>query len=292
MPWHVEEGHPDCVGYAVVKDADGTLVACHTTRADADAQVAALYANEPEMRMAQLDEQREIRSAVFQPIDVADDGAWFEGYGAVFDEDAAFDIPGVGRVTESVNRGAFRKALSSGENVPMLYHHLETHPPLATTAGGTLLLEEDAKGLRVRADVAKGYIGDAVRELVKRGDIPGMSWGFVAGKGNSKLERRGGVMHRTLLGFKKILDVSPTWDPTYRGTEAQFRAQMFGSNFLPDELQQLDLGARPQVVEQGTHQDGEGEEESTRSGSTRSVAQLRRELEFLVLSTGGVEDEA
>lgn len=47
MPWHVEQGAAGCAGWAVIADADGSLAGCHPTQADADAQVAALYANEP-----------------------------------------------------------------------------------------------------------------------------------------------------------------------------------------------------------------------------------------------------
>lgn len=50
MPWHIETGHPDCGGYAVVKDSDGKLVGCHRTRADARKQLAALNIAEPQAR--------------------------------------------------------------------------------------------------------------------------------------------------------------------------------------------------------------------------------------------------
>lgn len=50
MPWHVEEGREDCQGFAVVKDEDGSLVGCHRTEAQADRQLAALYASEENMR--------------------------------------------------------------------------------------------------------------------------------------------------------------------------------------------------------------------------------------------------
>lgn len=253
-------------------------------------------------RLDALDNEREIRSARFQPLDMADDGSWFEGYAAVFDEECEYEVRGVGRMTESVQRGAFRKALAQGGNVPMLYHHLDTHPPLATTQGGTLILEERAKGLWTRADIARGYIGDAVRELVKRGDIPGMSWGFVAGPGNSKIQRRsGGAIHRTLTGFKKILDVSPTWDPTYRGTEAQFRARTFGVSFSPEELQQIQQGVHPQLLVEGDPPAGDDEEEEARSVergdgdsgvacfTPEQVAAARRRLSFATLNTKGLE---
>jgi len=46
MPWHVESNNPECEGFAVVKDSDGSVAGCHDTEADALDQLAALYANE------------------------------------------------------------------------------------------------------------------------------------------------------------------------------------------------------------------------------------------------------
>jgi len=42
VPWHIENNNPDCVGYAVVKDATGEIEGCHRTRQDALDQLAAL----------------------------------------------------------------------------------------------------------------------------------------------------------------------------------------------------------------------------------------------------------
>lgn len=161
----------------------------------------------------------EARSVAFTDVDPSNDGWTFTGYAAVFDHEAD-----LGEFTESINRGAFRKAIPSSGNIPMLYDHNPMLPVLATTAGGSLRVSEDTKGLKVEADIAKHYMGEAVRELVQRGDIRGMSFGFVAGAGNSKLEHRGNKPHRSLVGFKKLLDVSPTWDPAYQGTSAELRS--------------------------------------------------------------------
>lgn len=46
MPWHISNKKEECSGYAVVKDDDGKVVGCHTTEAEAKAQLAALYASE------------------------------------------------------------------------------------------------------------------------------------------------------------------------------------------------------------------------------------------------------
>lgn len=161
----------------------------------------------------------EARSVAFTDVDTADDGATFTGYAAVFDHEAD-----LGDFTESISRGAFRKAIAASGNIPMLYDHNPALPVLATTGGGTLKLKEDGRGLRVEANVAKHYMGEAVRELVKRGDIRGMSFGFIAGAGNSKVEQRDGRPHRTLSGFQRLLDVSPTWDPAYTATSAELRS--------------------------------------------------------------------
>ena len=49
MPWRIEEGYEDCSGYAVVKEDDNSIAGCHETKEEAEAQIAALYANESEM---------------------------------------------------------------------------------------------------------------------------------------------------------------------------------------------------------------------------------------------------
>jgi hypothetical protein len=52
MPWHKIRNHADCPDsetWAVVLDSDGSLAGCHETEESADEQLAALYANEPEM---------------------------------------------------------------------------------------------------------------------------------------------------------------------------------------------------------------------------------------------------
>lgn len=49
MPWHTVEGHAECADgqpWAVVKDATGEVEGCHASQADANAQLAALYASE------------------------------------------------------------------------------------------------------------------------------------------------------------------------------------------------------------------------------------------------------
>jgi HK97 family phage prohead protease len=253
------------------------------------------------------------RTATVQDLEITrqDKGFRFRGHAAVFDEEALIDeIPGIGRVTESIARGAFDRVLQSDANIPFTLEHDPTKV-YATTRSGLLKLAPDAKGLDVDANLPPTTMAKDLHELVNAGVINGMSFGFVAGKGNQTVERRSDGRHRTLLGFKKLLDVTATWDPTYRSAEAQFRSLTMQYVDSPESLQQLLMGAYPQLGEQGdgievtgeeTQADdqgapdgvaepGDGEDEEPGVEEQRnalSLAARRRRLSFYDLTHGGL----
>src|SRR5260221_2929082 len=60
MPWHVDESG-QCASsepWAVIKDADESIVACHASEADAKKQLAALYAIETRSEPVPEDDER------------------------------------------------------------------------------------------------------------------------------------------------------------------------------------------------------------------------------------------
>lgn len=69
MPWHIEDNHPGCEGYAVVKDEDGELEGCHRTRTQAEAQLAALNIAEAEDDEDDDYEDDEDRAESYAPSD-------------------------------------------------------------------------------------------------------------------------------------------------------------------------------------------------------------------------------
>lgn len=232
--------------------------------------------------------QPEIRSAPFLDMEVSSDGWSFDGLAGVYDEETD-----LGDFTESQSRGAYRKVIGRMENVPMLYHHRDELPVLATTKAGTLQLRDDVKGLRVKATIAQHYVGEAVRALVKSGDIGGMSTGFIVGQGNSKLEARaGGKPHRTITDFRALLDVSPTWLPAYTGTNAEMRS--LGAQHLTQELerlQQLLAGTAPQREERATEAAPEAPEAVEPDGEDAKCDKCATTLERDVEHTCAGEDE-
>src|SRR4051794_20166105 len=108
-----------------------------------------------------LTEQRSLAFDV-EGIEFRDDNGSlsFEGHAAVFDR-RSVDLGGF---YERVQRGAFQKILDTNPDVRFLINHGGL--PLARSTNGSLHLSEDAKGLRVQADLAPTTLSKDLKVLV------------------------------------------------------------------------------------------------------------------------------
>jgi HK97 family phage prohead protease len=106
--------------------------------------------------------------------EVRADARTLTGYAARFNSEAS-----IGGFTEVIEAGAFRASLLSGADILALKDH-DPAAVLGRTKSGTLKLEEDAKGLRFSIDVPDTQTGRDLLEMARRGDLGGMSFGFVA----------------------------------------------------------------------------------------------------------------
>lgn len=183
----------------------------------------------------------EYRSASFVDAEIKDHN--FRGYAAVFDapwNDALTQAMGY---VETVARGAFRKALTAGHDVPLLWQH-DRRDMLATTKSGTLTLREDGKGLLVEATLPQSGLGAYVREMIERGDVRGMSYGIASLPSDSVISKQDGVMHRSIANVRKLLDTTLTWEPSYDATTVELR-NLSGLTAIP--LQELVGGVEAQT---------------------------------------------
>jgi hypothetical protein len=83
----------------------------------------------------------------------------------------------MGWYTETVKPGAFKRTLGQAPDVRLLINHAGL--PLARTTSGTLMLEEDHRGLRVSAqlDPTDPDVQSIIPKM-RRGDLNQMSFGF------------------------------------------------------------------------------------------------------------------
>lgn len=116
---------------------------------------------------------------------------------------------------EAIAPGAFARALdSSGSDPAALINH---NPSLllGRRSSGTLRLKEDDEGLAFEVDLGQQSYARDLRESVERGDLTGMSFGFLPGEYEFSPAKDGRQI-RTHTAVSELLDVSAVTYPAYR----------------------------------------------------------------------------
>ena len=141
-------------------------------------------------------------------------GRRLEGYAATFGVTAAIED-----FTESIAAGAFRHSLAASKDILALVDH-DSSRVLARTRSKTLRLAEDDHGLHFDLDVPATTAGNDVLALADRGDLGGMSFGFLS------LDERweGDLRELRSIDLKEISIVS-AW-PAYPQTQVSARSRL------------------------------------------------------------------
>jgi HK97 family phage prohead protease len=169
----------------------------------------------------QVDDKAEVetRRVVIQDFECreADNGGMtFRGYAAVFNSDSE-PLPFIERIAP----GAFDRTLKSRNNVKMYLNHDSTLV-LASTRAKTLRLTVDGKGLLADADLPNTTYARDLSELIKRGDVDSMSFGFSVPRGGDTWNDEG---TRRELREVRLHEVSVvTGFPAYKATSASLRS--------------------------------------------------------------------
>jgi uncharacterized protein len=138
------------------------------------------------------------------------EGMRFSGYAAVWDSPSE-PLP----FTETIRKGAFKYSLKKARNdIKFLWNH-DTGEILGSTRAGTLNLTEDNVGLKVEGVLPNTSRGRDVAELLKRGDVDSMSFGFSVPQGGDEWNEDGTL--RTLTSVR-LHEVSLVAYPAYSAT--------------------------------------------------------------------------
>lgn len=192
-------------------------------------------------------------SELFRTIGQADltdaevKGRLFRGFAAVFDSPWDDRLTKEMGYVERTARGAFRKALGLKADVPFLLGH-DRNMLLGTTKSGNVHLSEEPKGLLVEAKLPDNHLGEYARTMIESGDIQGMSYGIEFNRRTDIVtSQERGVLTRTIVNARKLLDVSLTWEPAYASTSVELRSQ----GFVAIPLQETSEGEETQPAESG-----------------------------------------
>lgn len=125
----------------------------------------------------------------------------------------------LGGFRERIRRGAFKRALDSGQDVVCVPdHEYRAAHVLGRTGSGTLKLSESDQGLRFRVQLPDTSVGRDLFTIAKRGDIRGMSFAFTLPRPDAEQwSEESGVVVRNLVDLD-LWDVSPVVHPAYPAT--------------------------------------------------------------------------
>lgn len=145
-----------------------------------------------------------------------------------------------------------RRALDNTEldNTFLLYNH-NTDYVLGNTSSKTLSLNITEVGLRFSVDLPNTAKAKEIHELIKRGDINGMSFGFTTKKDAWNMQSE--PIQRRVLEIGELLEISIVPLPAYESTkvetntlekvkeckECRVGVEALFSNLLEDEAKEI-----------------------------------------------------
>ena len=163
------------------------------------------------------------------------------GYASVFNSWSQ----DLGGFREMIMPGCFARSLANGDDVVALYNH-DPSMLLGRRSSGTLTASEDATGLLVEIKPPNTSTGRDVMELVKRGDLKGMSFAFTIPnpKTDQKWMRAEGGDLREIYRAN-LHDVSVVTDPAYTDTSVGVRSlnQWLATQAIDTRARRLHLAA-------------------------------------------------
>lgn len=143
------------------------------------------------------------------------------GYTAVFGVDTEIDT-WFGPFKERIQKGAFKRAIREGQNVRALRNH-DPDNLLGSTASKTLRLREDETGLHIEVETPNTELGRETVELIRRGDLSGMSFAFIIRK-EKWVNGEDGAPDLRIIQDVDLYDVGPVTYPAYDQTSTDLRS--------------------------------------------------------------------
>jgi len=138
------------------------------------------------------------------------------GYAAKYEK---FSLP-MNFLYERIRKGTFTKSISKN-NIFALWNH-NRDIILGSVKGKTLKLSEDDTGLFFELKLPKSNSGNDVFEVIQRGDVCGVSFGFCPVKWEWDFSDPNKII-RTLLEVD-LIEISPTAFPAYPDTTVKPRS--------------------------------------------------------------------
>ncbi len=180
-----------------------------------------------------MNKKIEIRTLPIE-LRAEEDNKKIVGYAAVYDQ-LSEDLGGF---KEKIKRGAFTNSIKRND-IKLLFNH-DANYVLGRNKSGTLKLEEDEYGLKIEAIPPNTSFAKDLINLLERGDIDQMSFGFMVNKEEWDTTDKE-LPIRTLLDVE-LFDTSIVVYPAYKQTSVDVRStKEVLKDFRTKQEQELEL---------------------------------------------------
>ena len=156
-----------------------------------------------------------------------------EGYAIVFDEETLIGDEERGFI-EVIDKNALTN--TNIKDVPFKYNHNDTTLILARTRNGSLSLEVDEKGLKIRAELIDTTSNRDIYKCIEAGLLDKMSFAFTVK--SQSWDKSGKIPKRTITAIDRLFDVSVVDLPAYDQTSIQASSRSL--EIVEAELKALD----------------------------------------------------
>jgi hypothetical protein len=143
------------------------------------------------------------------------EGKTITGYAALYNSWSQPLMGAKGNFTERIAPGAFDGSIAAGASLWFMH---DSKQILANTKSGTLTLESDAQGLKYTATLGDSQRDAGVLDLVKRGVVSEMSFGFHVPPGGDSW-----AGDKRTLNSVNLREISIVEQGAYKGPTAQVR---------------------------------------------------------------------
>ena len=154
-----------------------------------------------------MSKESRIANVEFRALDNDENKMIIEGYAITFNTPATH-----WGMTEIISERALDNCDMS--DVPLKYNHDDSHLIMARTRNGSLQLEKDSVGLKIRAELVDTQSNQDIYKSIKSGLLDKMSFAFTVKEENYDFD----TDTRTILNIDKLYDVSVVDTPYYDST--------------------------------------------------------------------------
>ena len=210
------------------------------------------------------------------------EGKTITGYAALYNSWSKPLMGAKGTFTERIAPGAFDASIAAGASLWFMH---DSKQILANTKSGTLTLESDDQGLKYTATLGDSQRDAGVLDLVKRGVVSEMSFGFHVPAGGDSWSG-----DKRTLNSVNLREISIVEQGAYNATTAQVRSQE--TPVITKVIKPMNIRTMNAKLAELRAQNVEGTEVENRADIVAQIEEILEARDAAMAAADGIREAA